>query len=53
MSGAAIAFVVALLAVKVFVQWVQHYGFKQFGYYRILIGLLFLALYAQGSLRLD
>lgn len=53
LSGAAIAFVVALLAVKVFVQWVQHYGFKQFGYYRILIGLLFLALYAQGSLRLD
>lgn len=53
LSGAAIAFVVALLAVKVFVRLVQDYGFKQFGYYRILIGLLFLALYAQGSLRLD
>jgi len=53
LSGAAIAFVVALLAVKVFVQLVQHYGFKQFGYYRILIGLLFLFLYAQGRVRLD
>ncbi len=53
LSGAAIAFVVALLAVKVFVQFVQHYGFKHFGYYRILIGLLFLALYTQGTLRLN
>lgn len=53
LSGAGIAFVVALLAVKVFVQFVQRYGFKHFGYYRILIGLLFLALYAQGNLRLD
>jgi len=52
-GGAAIAFVVALLAVKVFVRLVQHYGFKHFGYYRIVIGMLCLALYAQGILRED
>jgi undecaprenyl-diphosphatase len=53
LGGAAIAFVVALPAVKGFVQLVQRYGFRHFGYYRILIGLVFLALYAQGSLSLD
>lgn len=52
-GGAAIAFVVALLAVKVFVSLVQHYGFKHFGYYRIVIGILCLVLYAQGILSVD
>jgi undecaprenyl-diphosphatase len=42
--GLVIAFVTALIAVKVFVGFVQNYGFKYFGYYRIIIGILFLLL---------
>lgn len=40
--GAAVAFVVALLAVKAFVTFLTRYGFKHFGYYRIVLGILFL-----------
>jgi undecaprenyl-diphosphatase len=40
--GLVIAFITALLAVKVFVRFVQNYGFKYFGYYRIIIGITYL-----------
>jgi undecaprenyl-diphosphatase len=43
--GAAVAFVVALFAVKAFIGFLTRYGFKHFGYYRIALGCLFL-LYA-------
>jgi undecaprenyl-diphosphatase len=42
--GLAVAFITAWIAVKVFVRIVQNYGFKYFGYYRIIIGILFLLL---------
>lgn len=41
--GAAVAFIVALLAVKGFVAYLTKHGFKAFGYYRIIIGIAFLA----------
>jgi undecaprenyl-diphosphatase len=40
--GGFVAFVVAILAVKAFVTFLTKYGFKHFGYYRIVIGILFL-----------
>ncbi len=40
--GLLVAFVSAWAAVKVFIKLVENYGFKYFGYYRIVIGLLFL-----------
>lgn len=40
--GGAVAFVVALLAIKAFIAYLTKYGFKHFGYYRILLGALFL-----------
>jgi undecaprenyl-diphosphatase len=40
--GAFVAFVVAIIAVKAFVAFLTKYGFKHFGYYRILLGVLFL-----------
>jgi undecaprenyl-diphosphatase len=46
--GAIIAFIVAIVAVKAFVAFLNKYGFKHFGYYRILLGVLFLA-YALGT----
>ena len=41
--GSAVAFIVAAIAVKAFVAFLTRYGFKYFGYYRILLGILFLA----------
>ena len=40
--GSAIAFVVALIAVKAFVSFLTKHGFKAFGYYRIILGVTFL-----------
>ncbi len=42
--GLVVAFVTAWFAVKIFLKIVENYGFKHFGYYRIVIGVLFLAL---------
>lgn len=36
------AFVSALIAVKFFIKIIERYGFKHFGYYRIIIGIIFL-----------
>jgi len=46
--GNAIAFVVGLLAIRGFVNFLTRYGFKFFGYYRIVLGLLLLGLMAFG-----
>jgi undecaprenyl-diphosphatase len=40
--GLVVAFITAWFAVKVFLKIVQNYGFKYFGYYRIIIGIIFL-----------
>lgn len=40
--GLAVSFVSALVAVKAFVSLLTRYGFKHFGYYRIVLGILFL-----------
>jgi undecaprenyl-diphosphatase len=37
--------VVALFAIKSFISFLTKYGFKHFGYYRIILGVVFL-LYA-------
>jgi len=43
-TGLIIAFITAWVAVKIFLKLVENYGFKYFGYYRILIGIAFLLL---------
>ena len=40
--GNIVAFVVAILAIRFFINYLTKYGFKIFGYYRIVIGTLFL-----------
>ncbi len=40
--GFLVAFIFAYLAVKVFLQIVENHGFKYFGYYRIVIGVMFI-----------
>jgi undecaprenyl-diphosphatase len=40
--GFLIAMVTAWIAVKIFLRLVENYGFKYFGYYRVVIGIIFL-----------
>lgn len=40
--GALIAFLVGIVAVKGFIAFLNKYGFKHFGFYRIALGVLFL-----------
>lgn len=47
--GSAVAFVVAIIAIKGFITYLQHHGFKIFGWYRIIIGGLILLLMAMGQ----
>jgi undecaprenyl-diphosphatase len=42
--GNLVAFIVALLAIKFFITFLQRYGFKLFGWYRIIAGIILLIL---------
>ena len=48
--GSMVAFVVAMLAIKFFIGFLQRNGFKLFGWYRIIVGLALLALIYTGKL---
>uniref|UniRef100_UPI0039A58812 undecaprenyl-diphosphate phosphatase n=1 Tax=Ornithobacterium rhinotracheale TaxID=28251 RepID=UPI0039A58812 len=41
--GNLIAFIVALVAIKTFIAVLNKYGFKPWGYYRIIVGIILLA----------
>lgn len=47
--GNVVAFVVALLAIKFFIAYVTKYGFKAFGWYRIIVGGLILVWLLMGN----
>lgn len=46
--GNVVAFIVALIAIKSFIAYLTKHGFKMFGYYRIIVGVVILVLYAVG-----
>ncbi len=46
--GNIVAFFVALFAIKSFINYLTKHGFAVFGYYRIVIGLVIIALYFMG-----
>ncbi|HPE76680.1 MAG TPA: undecaprenyl-diphosphate phosphatase [Draconibacterium sp.] len=46
--GNIVAFVVAMLAIKFFINFLTKHGFKVFGYYRIIVGIAILAMYFAG-----
>ncbi len=46
--GNLVAFVVAMLAIKFFIGFLTKYGFKVFGYYRIVLGLILLLMLVLG-----
>lgn len=41
--GSAVAYVVAILAIKFFINYVTKYGFAAFGWYRIIVGIIIIA----------
>lgn len=49
--GNAVAFIVALLAIKFFLGFLKKHGFKVWGYYRIILGILLLVLIYTGYLK--
>lgn len=48
--GSVVAFIVAILAIKFLIQYLQRNGFKIFGIYRIIVGLIILSLIYTGHL---
>ncbi len=46
--GNAVAFIVAIIAIKAFINYLIKHGFKVFGYYRIIVGLAILILHFVG-----
>ncbi len=46
--GNGVGFIVAMLAIKGFIQYLTHHGFRVFGYYRILVGIIILLLASAG-----
>jgi len=46
--GNIIAFIVAMIAIKTFITFLQKHGFKVFGWYRIVVGLILITLILMG-----
>lgn len=46
--GNVVAFIVAMAAIKFFIGYVTKFGFKAFGYYRIVVGVVILVLLGMG-----
>ncbi|MES1215539.1 MAG: undecaprenyl-diphosphate phosphatase [Bacteroidota bacterium] len=49
--GNIVAFVVALLAIRFFINYLKVYGFKIFGVYRIIAGIILLILLLTGTIK--
>ena len=49
--GNIVAFLVALLAIKFFITYLQKYGFKLFGWYRVIVGMILIILILTGHLK--
>lgn len=46
--GVLLSFIFSVLAIRFFISFVNRYGFKYFGYYRVVLGLCVLILHNQG-----
>lgn len=46
--GNLVAFIVAMIAIKTFIALLTKYGFKMFGYYRIVVGLAIIIMLSMG-----
>jgi undecaprenyl-diphosphatase len=50
MVGCIVAFVVSVITIKFFMSFIRKHDFKVFGFYRIILGAIVLALAAFGML---
>ncbi|MFA6873935.1 MAG: undecaprenyl-diphosphate phosphatase, partial [Bacteroidaceae bacterium] len=46
--GNVVAFIVAMMAIKFFISFLTKYGFKVFGWYRIIVGGIILIMLLNG-----
>lgn len=46
--GNVVSFIVGIIAIRFFIGLITHYGLRFFGYYRIILGVVILALIAMG-----
>lgn len=46
--GNVVAFIVAMIAIKTFIALLTRYGFRMFGYYRIVVGLVIIVMLSMG-----
>jgi undecaprenyl-diphosphatase len=51
--GNVVAFVVAMLAIRFFINYLKIYGFRAFGYYRILGGIILLIIILSGMMEVS
>lgn len=51
--GNIVAFIVAMLAIRFFINYLKIYGFRAFGYYRIVAGIILLAIIFSGVMEVD
>jgi len=49
--GSITAFIVAILAIRFFISFLQQHGFRLFGWYRIIIGIILLAFILTGYIK--
>lgn len=49
--GNVVAFIVALIAIKFFISFLKKYGFRVWGVYRIIIGIILLILIYSGNIK--
>jgi len=49
--GNVVAFIVAMLAIRFFIGFLKKYGFRIWGYYRILLGIVLLILIWRGYIQ--
>lgn len=49
--GNAVAFIVAMIAIKFFISFLQKHGFKLFGYYRVFAGVVLIVLLMTGVIK--
>lgn len=50
LTGNIVAFIVAMLAIKLFIEFLKKYGFRIWGIYRILLGIALLIMISKGIL---
>lgn len=51
--GNIVAFIVAMLAIRFFINYLKIYGFRAFGFYRIIAGIILLAIILSGVMEMD